>query len=80
MEENIAPIMAALPDPDLGQAESVELTPADSIPPTVIPPVTHRHCPAARPHLLAFYHWPDRFYRQLRCASCDLVSIEKIVR
>ncbi len=28
MEENIAPIMATLPDPDLGQAESVELTPA----------------------------------------------------
>jgi len=38
--ENIAPIMAALPDPGLGQAESAELTPADNVPPTVIPPVT----------------------------------------
>jgi hypothetical protein len=32
--------MAALPDPGLGQTESAELTPADSVPPTIIPPVT----------------------------------------
>jgi hypothetical protein len=37
--ENIAPIMAVLPDPNLG-TESAELTAADPIPPTAIPPVT----------------------------------------
>lgn len=38
--ENIAPVIAALPDPNLGQAEPVELTPTGHTPPTPIPPVT----------------------------------------
>jgi hypothetical protein len=32
--------MAVLPDPNLGQAESAELTASDPIPPTAVPPVT----------------------------------------
>jgi hypothetical protein len=38
--ENIAPIMAVLPDPNLGQAGAAELAAADATPPTPIPPVT----------------------------------------